>query len=383
LSTFDQIVSYSGDKLTYKNVIDNLNVLDYEYFFRVTDCILDGDSPQLLLIFNEIIENGFDGQHFIVGLAEHLRNLLVLKDPATIELMLASASLKEKYKDQAARCDAVFLLSALELCNKYDLDYKASNNKRLHIEIALMLLCQKGTPTISAAEPSKNTVLPSPQPKRPAIAEKKVDKPTATSATSLTGPAPEKQEKLKEEKETYKNPVEEKKEVEVKTSIPATTRRTPEVKKGRLIKNISIKDSLNALRTKPSAEEEENEPVIISEFDQEKLEETWTSFVESYHGKSPSFSIAIGKHKPMLKENYVIEYKVDNILIAKDVLNVTALLQFLKKELNNNQLTLKHVLPKKGEQKTAYTDREKFEAMAKKYPGLIKLREQLNLELEF
>ncbi len=367
LSTFDQIVSYSGDTITYKNVIENLNILDYEYYFKVTDFILEGDSSGLLLIFNEIIENGFDGQHFIIGLAEHLRNLLVLKDPATIVLMLASPSLKEKYKEQASRCEADFLLSSLDLCNKYDLSYKSSNNKRLHIEIALMLLSQSDTATIEA---------------KPVIREM-AEKPRPKEEIPQSGNLKEKTKEVKEEKQEYIKPSEEKKEIVIKPPVSTPKTRKPEIKKGRLIKNISIKDSLSALRTKQTPEEEEKIPVIITEFDQAKLDETWASFVESYHSRSPSFSTAIGKHKPVLKDNFVIEYKVDNILIAKDVLNVTALLQFLKSELNNNQIKLKYKLPGKNEKKTAYTDREKFEAMAKKYPGLIKLRDQLNLELDF
>jgi len=142
LSTFDQIVSYSGDTLTYKNVIENLNILDYEYYFMVSEAILNSNISELLVIFNEIIENGFDGQHFITGLTMHLRNLLIIKDPATIQLLLASPSLKEKYKAQSEQFDAVFLLNAIDTCNKYDLSYKTSNNKRLHVEIALMQLSQ-------------------------------------------------------------------------------------------------------------------------------------------------------------------------------------------------------------------------------------------------
>ncbi len=138
LSTFDQIVSYSGNELSYKNVIENLNILDYEYYFRVTDAIIKSNIPKLLLIFDEIIDNGFDGQHFIMGLAEHLRNLLVLKNESTIELMLASKKLKKNYVLQASQSSPLLLMKALDICNKYDLSYKSSNNKRLHIEIALM-----------------------------------------------------------------------------------------------------------------------------------------------------------------------------------------------------------------------------------------------------
>ena len=122
LSTFDQIVSYSGNQVTYKNVIENLNILDYEYYFKVTGFILENNIADLLLIFNEIIENGFDGQQFIVGLAEHMRTLLVLKNPSTIKLMHASGSLKEKYLEQSSACSVDFLLEALQVTNKYDLN---------------------------------------------------------------------------------------------------------------------------------------------------------------------------------------------------------------------------------------------------------------------
>lgn len=348
LSTFDQIVSYSGKKLTYKNVIENLNILDYDYYFKVTEALLNGDISQLLLIFNQIIENGFDGQHFITGLNEHFRNLLVIKDPGTLELLLASPSLKERYKNQAASCPAGLLMEAMNTCNKYDLDYKTSNNKRLHIEIALMQLSR--LVSTSGDEPVKKTI---PKPQQAMVKEKPVQ--------------------YAEKKAETKTP---------QTPVKQPVAKTGEGN-GRKIKNISIKDSLEALKRKDDTQATEEEQIIKTEFDQQKLLETWHSFVESYKAKSPSFANAIGKYEPVLKEGFIIEYKVDNTLIAQDVLNVTALLEFLKKELQNNQIRLKHVLPKKTDKKVAYTDRERFEEMAKKYPGLIKLKDQLNLELEF
>jgi len=362
LSTFDQIVSYSGDKLSYKNVIENLNILDYEYYFKVTHSIIKGDISQLLLIFNEIIENGFDGQHFITGLNEHFRNLLVIKDPVTIELMLASPSLKEKYRTQADSCPVEMLLKALTTCNKYDLSYKTSNNKRLHVEIALMQLGQLNA-----------------EPKTP---ETQTSRQTKTEPVAKEQPISYKAEKKKEEKK----PEEQELKTESKKQaapVRKSVSKPPAEDNGRKIRNISIKDSLDALKRKKEPEDQADEPVIKTEFNLEKLTEIWKSFVESYKTKSPSFSNAIAKYEPVLKEDFVIEYKVDNILIAKDVLNVTSLLEFLKRELNNNQITLKPVLPDKKEVKLAYTDREKFEEMAKKYPGIIKLKEQLNLELEF
>ncbi len=351
LSTFDQIVSYSGDTLTYRNVIENLNILDYEYYFRITDALLSDDVSQLLLIFNEIVENGFDGQHFITGLNEHFRNLLVIKDQATIELFLASKSLKEKYSEQAELCEVDLLYNALEICNKYDLSYKTSNNKRLHVEIALIQLTQFGNVSIE----------------RPVISKKTIKKEIVTE----------------EKKPEYSKPAAQVKKTTTVKPAAKPARIKPEEGNNRKIKNISIKDSLEALRNKKEETGERIVPVIKTEFSQEQLLDVWHSFTDSYKSKSPSFANAIAKYEPKQKANFTIEYKVDHILIAKDVLNVTALLEFLKKELNNNQITLKPVLPEKTEKKVAYTDREKFEEMAKKYPGILKLKEQLNLELEF
>ena len=352
LSTFDQIVSYSGDTLTYKNVIENLNILDYEYYFKVSEAILNSNISGLLVIFNEIIENGFDGQHFITGLTMHLRNLLIIKDPATIQLLLASPSLKEKYKTQSELFDAVFLLKAIDTCNKYDLSYKTSNNKRLHVEIALMQLSQI----------DENAV---------AVEAKKV----------ITA----KQKTVNEPVKEYKKPVE--KLIEVKEeSKPQEKKEEVKPRKeenGRKVKNISIKDGLNALKRKAEPETEKTEAAITTEFDQEHLLKVWSSFINFYKVKAPSFASAIAKYQPELKDNFVIEYKVANKLIANDALNVASMLEYLKKELNNNQITLKPVIVEKTSKKVAYTDREKYEEMAEKYPGLVDLKERLNLELDF
>ena len=151
---------------------------------------------------------------------------------------------------------------------------------------------------------------------------------------------------------------------------------------GRKIKNISIKQTLEALKKKEESEEKP-EDIITTEFSQEKLIDVWNSFTASYMDESPSFANAIAKYKPVIKDNFEIEYKVDSMIISQDVLSVTALLMFLKNELNNNQITLKAITPAKTAQKTAYTDREKFAEMTKKYPDIIKLKDQLNLEIEF
>jgi DNA polymerase-3 subunit gamma/tau len=360
LSTFDQIVSYSGDSLTYKNVIENLNILDYEYYFKVSEAILNADISELLLIFNEIIENGFDGQHFINGLTEHLRNLLIIKDPATIQLLLASPALKEKYNDQSIRFEAEILMKSIDTCNKYDLSYKTSNNKRLHVEIALMQLSQINR---------NKTVTES---------KKAVTASAKTISEDVKAYKKPEQPKVEPKPQTEPKPA----TISIKEKEPKT--RSKEEGNGRKVKNISIKDSLNALKNKKEeAVDVQKEAAILTSFNQDELLSEWQNFIDTYKEKAPSFANAIAKYKPKLKDNFVIEYTVDNQILANDVINVTAMLEFLKKELNNNQIILKPVVAEKKSKKVAYTDREKFEEMAKKYPGLIDLKEQLNLELDF
>lgn len=142
LSILDQIVSFSGKKITYQDVISNLNVLDYEYYFKLVDSFLKNDVTGVLLIFNEVLNKGFDGHHFISGLSSHLRDLLVCKDPETISLLEVGGDIKQRYRDQAKQAPADFLLRALEISNECDFQYKSSQNKRLLVELAIIRIAQ-------------------------------------------------------------------------------------------------------------------------------------------------------------------------------------------------------------------------------------------------
>lgn len=142
LSIFDQVVSFCGKEVSYQSVITNLNVLDYDYYFKLVDCLQNEDISNSLLIFNEILSKGFDGHHFITGLSSHLRDLLVCKDPQTIDLLEVGASIKDQYVAQAAKCEQDWLYMAINLANNCDLSYKTSNNKRLLVELTLIKLSQ-------------------------------------------------------------------------------------------------------------------------------------------------------------------------------------------------------------------------------------------------
>lgn len=155
LSIFDQIVSFSGNNITYQNVIDNLNILDYDYYFKVTDSLVKSDISNALLIFNEILNNGFDGHHFIVGLAEHLRNILVCIDPKTVQLLEVGENIGERYLGQAKECSLKFLLKALEIANQCDYQYKGSKNQRLLVELALMQIASINSTELASPEKKK------------------------------------------------------------------------------------------------------------------------------------------------------------------------------------------------------------------------------------
>jgi DNA polymerase-3 subunit gamma/tau len=140
LSIFDQVVSFSGEKITYQDVIDNLNILDYEYFFKLTFSLLEGDVASAMLLFNEILSKGFDPRNFINGYAAHLRDLMVCKNPETVQLMEVGAGIKEKYLTQSAAASLPFLYAGLEICNQADIQFRGSRNQRLTIELALVQL---------------------------------------------------------------------------------------------------------------------------------------------------------------------------------------------------------------------------------------------------
>ncbi len=142
LSIFDQIVSLSGKNITYKDVIENLNVLDYEYYFKTVDGALLGDFSSVLMTFNEILEKGFDGHNFVSGLSSHLRDLLVCKDEVTLRLLEATPVIKQRYLQQTRNCPEEFIFKALELGSNCDISYKTSKNPRLHVELFLIRLCR-------------------------------------------------------------------------------------------------------------------------------------------------------------------------------------------------------------------------------------------------
>ena len=346
LSIFDQLVSFTGDTLTYQTVLENLNVLDYEYFFSVTGQILAGDIPSTLLTIDEILDKGFEGQHFLIGFGEHLRNLLVCKDPATVNLLEAAPSIRERYLEQSSRCPVEFLLRLLDINSRCDLNYKVSNNKRLHLELALMQMCHAGGTGVPAGTAAKEGGVP--YAKSPAP-EKKMQYP-------VPEPAP--------------SPV---KTVKTGKSIPGTISiKASPAKAG----NGKEKDLLQA--------EQSGEPYRpMSPFSQEQLETAWDEFSETLHQDLPHIYSTLKKYKPVLKDDFQVEFCVDNKVMDEELHQKrNELLEHLWKKLNNWGIGLQTVIPAIPRGTRPYTNREKFNRMAEKNPSLLDLREQLDLDID-
>lgn len=353
LSIFDQVVSFSGNNITYQSVIENLNVLDYDYYFKVTDAFLKNGISETLLIFNEIIEKGFDAHHFINGLSEHLRNLLVCRDEVTIQLLEVGANIRERYKEQTKTCTPEFLFSTLEISNKCDVSYRLSKNKRLHVELSLIELCnitseKKNFNQLDLKEDTVKTKT------NKDIVEKNIEQAT--------------EEKKPEEKK-------------VKPVI---------VNKPKSFSTFSIKEKLD--QTSKSNIVEEPEPTEESEklnenfnndFTEKDLIDKWHQFSDKIGDKPRIFNTLTSKD-PKLEENHVVSFLIDNNLQKEKINEIrNELLSFLKTELKNSTIDLKLVITDLEEKNNKlYTSEDKFKHMLSKNEDLNKLKQEFNLDLE-
>jgi DNA polymerase III subunit gamma/tau len=382
-SIFDQVVSFAGNNLTYKAVIENLNVLDYDYYFRVTDDVLADNIPGALLIFNDILTNGFDGHNFIAGLAEHLRNLLVCKDPQTLQLLEAGQNIRERYRDQAARCQSMFLLRALKLVNGCDVGYKSARNPRLLVEFTLMQLC-----ALNGAAEKKNDQLIETE-----SAEAQTSAPAATQNTPAVTPQPTPQAQNSVQPQNQQQPVIQQQPQNQQPQ--ATPQQTPAatVATGQLRRNTTLKPSGGSLSsfTNPqqnnTAQTTETAPVVerpATPFNQEQLEAAWNAFAEQLKAaRKLNDHAALTMNRPEKTGEMSVRYTVFNASALENLeADKTELMTFLRQKLNNYHFTLDFVLSKEEGQQRLYTPQDKFRRLAELNPDLQKLRQQFDLDLE-
>ncbi len=385
LSIFDQIVSFAGTNVTYKAVVENLNVLDYDYFFAMTNHILEGKTTDILLLYDEIIGKGFDGSHFIGGYSSHLRNLLMCRDAKTIKLMDVGENIRQKYLDQSKKCHPGFILKALDLSNKCDISYRNSNNKRLHIELTLLqiagllnnsaditsaasVVTMPATPpaaaqptpgVISTPAPASNPLAPVNQ--APAVA---ASSPAPSTTPASTPPATQ----------------------NISTSAPPASAPPPGVSPPFTPKTLSIKSP------RPADEDDEKKKDSLSEFDTERpeeafsladLEHVWEKLKENYKNSSPTIFSALNTYPPILTDDgLTIEIGVDNLIQQGQIIDQKPqILSFLRKSLGNYAVTFTVVIKEVKKVQKAYLPAEKFQKMLEKNPDIEKLRNDLDLDL--
>jgi DNA polymerase-3 subunit gamma/tau len=374
-SIFDQIVSFAGNNITYKAVIENLHVLDYDYYFKATDHLLAENIPASLLLFNEILNNGFDGHNFLAGIAEHLRNLLVCKDGATLQLLEVGTNIREKYKEQSAKLQVPTLLKALAIVNRADVQYKSSRNPRLLVELTLMQLC-----SLNTAEPEKkndSTIK--------ASFRKPGGSPVAikTPASAASPPAPKPTTIPVSSEPIPTTPV-----------APAKPATEPLSSVGQPLKKPLLKTNSPRITgfTKPEQKQEEGDKPVApaveqprNTFTEAQVEQSWKMYAALQKtNNKPNYAVTLGGRKPVLKENSLLEFTVDNLTQADFINNdKQELLGYLRKELSNYDLQLSVIVIKNDNERKLYTPADKFKRMSEKNPALSKLRQQFDLDTDY
>ena len=351
LSLFDRLVSFSDNSLTYKDVADHLNVLDYEYFFKITDQLLTNDISSLLVTFNDIINNGFDGQHFINGLSEHLRKLLLCQNRSTVNLLSVNESLKSKYLNQANNTDSNFLIEALNLTNTCDLQYKLSTNKRLLVEICLMQVS-----SINFLEQSKKK-------NKNFVVSSKNDNTSDSEPTVKNNNEPSEEKPAEKEK---KESVIELKEV---NSVPSS-------------KTISI---LGSLKDEQEIEDKIEISKNLDHFSNDDLQARWKEMNSNFSNKGKTnLVLALNSNKPVLKENYVVEVTLSNTsqveLLNEEKLNI---LGYLREKMNNDSIDIITNVVQSDKNDTPYTNSDKYKKMYEQNKNLAILGQKLGLDPDY
>lgn len=367
LSIFDQVVSFTNGNITYQAVIDNLNVLDYEYYFRLTDAILSGNVRASLLILNEILGKGFDGQNIITGLAGHFRDLLVCRDESTLVLFEVGASIRERYKEMAKHCPDQLLFKAIELANTCDLNYRASRNKRLLLELTLIQLCQL---TQVAADDKKKALIEPIAGTNPASqavnSGKPQQPPQAPSVTAAAG-APQVMS------------------THMPSSVPApppSTAPNPARRTARPM-GISMKEiGVEKPKQQTVQQATTNVKEVVTPFDNDSLVREWDNYAATIDKKVYLKNTMINC-KPTLQDNYYFEVAVHNPGQQEELINnAIHILPFLRQHLTNSRIQMRVRIVEGNEKHLAYTSTEKLELLMKINPTLGRLRDEFNLTLD-
>ncbi len=361
LSIFDRVVSFSGKELTRKAVTENLNVLDYDEYFITTDLLLENKIPEVLVHYNTILSKGFEGHHFISGLASHFRDLLVAKDKITLELLEVGDNAKKKYLAQAQKSDLRFLLQAIDLANNCDLKYKSSKNQRLLVELTLMQLA-----SITFDREKKNN-------KPYIIAAIHFESKVKRRTFSKQIPTYQKQENNVE-----KAPIISKTEVPIKKKIVKPIIETTRRRSALSLTSINRKKELEKIEV----EYDEVEGLPTDSFSEGEAVLAWKKYAELLLSKGKkSLTAVMNTNKPYLKDSN-LHFNLPNHLM-KDQLEKGKypLLKFIREKLNNFKVDLILHVNEEETKKFAYTPQEKYEKLKEKNDALALLKKTFDLDL--
>ena len=403
LSIYDRVVSFSGKELTRQAVTENLNVLDYDTYIKVTELILTNNIPQLLLSYNDILSSGFDGHHFVSGLASHFRDLLVCKDQKTIQLLEVGEQTKARYFEQASKTNHQFLIKAIELANECDLKYKTSQNQRLLVELTLMQLAsitfgeekkKFEQPIIAASEFEK-------QPATLSSEEKSIVRDNEHGGTSAEAPT-ESQLPSEENKTSKSNCVDDKKdtyhseetispEPPNKTAPPVSSPSpTPKPEIAAEAKKEKVSGlSLKSIKKKRELEARQQEAaptknvVLNGEFTETQLQANWDDYVKRIKKQGSKILASILETDlPKLedKNRIVIELPNETMKINLER-EQNKLMSYLKQKLKNTEIRLIINVNEQSAKKYAFTPIEKYNKLKEKNPLLEKLRSTFDLDV--
>ncbi|MCE7042574.1 DNA polymerase III subunit gamma/tau [Dyadobacter sp. CY312] len=365
LSMFDLNVTFSTDNhLTYAAVLENLHILDYDYYFRITDALTSGSVARSLVLFDEILRKGFDGHLFVVGLLEHFRNVLVCKDPATVTLLQVSEVAERKYLEQAVSADMSFLLSALSVASQCDINYKSAKNQRLHVELCLMKLAHlthilQLNSLAAVDETAKKKV----EPERP---QQITTEPAAPVYERTAAPRPE--------------PV----------VAPASVTVNTAAKPSKLRSTTQLIASAQEIATSQKAEEKQDGHATIVQSGRvedltfENLQSAWYEFAEKRRQVKNSTTEEIALRKEFRLDGFSIEVILDNDHQFDAIQGMRYdLLGFLKSRFNEPKLDIAPRVAPQEVSRLPYTPAEKFSYLAEKNPHLLDLKQALGLDVDF
>ena len=392
LSIFDQSVSYTAGNVTYHAVIDNLNVLDYEYYFKLTDAVLNGSVIDSLLILNEILNKGFEGQHIISGMASHFRNLMISKDSRSVMLFEVGPSIKKRYIDTAKKCSNQFLFKAIDISNECDLNYRISQNKRLLLELAFIRMCQ----LVDGVGESDNKKEPIKQIDATQTTRTYVPKPTEVKKTVEEKEEPKEDPKQENvvaesqltERDPHYTPVEKQPKAQ-ETPIPKKEINTEEkVSISNKPRGFSIANHGVSITTMDEEQEENAEPRVEENnrrkktFNEEALIEAWKSYAENL-SEERLLQNTMSLYLPKMVNDTLFEVTV-NTDINKEYLdnNMRSILDWLQDKLQNDFIEMTIKISKTIVNKRAFTSHEIFEEMAQQNPLLQKFTDDLGLEIK-